>query len=312
MNILVSAIGSMSSEAVIKSLRRIENVKIIGCDIYKAKWIYPSKLVDVFYQVSRADSFTYINDIIDICLKENIEYFFPLTDLEIDILTEYRYLFDNNGIVLCISSSDTINICRDKKKLFDFLSNTKGLLLLPTYNYENICNCVNFDHFVAKPKKGRSSEGLYIFDDIKKLDILIKDKQSYIFQPYIKGSINTIDVVVDTFNNLFFVSREELIRTKNGAGITVRLFNEERLYQSIKSLTNKINFTGCFNVEFIFNGDDYLLMDINPRFSAGIAFSQSVGYDFVRNHLKAFMHEKIDPPLNYKERIICKRYIEYF
>jgi carbamoyl-phosphate synthase large subunit len=35
-------------------------------------------------------------------------------------------------------------------------------------------------------------------------------------------------------------------------------------------------------------------MDINPRFSAGIAFSKFAGYDFVKNSFKILEGEDVD------------------
>lgn len=312
MNILLSALGSMSSEAVIKSLRKIEDVKIIGCDMYPQSWIYPSKLVDVFYQVPRADSLLYIHKILEICTRENVDYFFPLTDLEIDTLIKSIDLFENKGVKVCISPKDVIQICRDKKKLFEYFSFDGDLSLLPTYDYQAFCNAKIDGLFVAKPRQGRSSEGVYVLDDFHKIGVLIDNPQLYIFQPFVKGTVITVDIVKDSYNNSFFVSREELIRTKNGAGITIKLFNNEELRSIVKKLITRLNFLGCFNIEFISDGTHYFLMDINPRFSAGIAFSNITGYDFVQNHLNVFMNRKIDNGINYSDRILCKRYVEYF
>lgn len=302
----------MSSEAIIKSLRKNKDVKIIGCDIYPQSWIYPSKLVDVFYQVPRADSLLYIHKILEICERENVDYFFPLTDLEIDVLIQSIDLFENKAIKVCISPKDVIQICRDKKELFEYFSLDGDLSLLPTYDYQAFCNAKIDGLFVAKPKQGRSSEGLYILDDFQKIGILINNPQSYIFQPFVKGSVVTVDIVKDSYNNSFFISREELIRTKNGAGITVKLFNDEELSSIVKKLITKLNFLGCFNIEFISDETHYFLMDINPRFSAGIAFSNATGYDFVQNHLNVFMGKNIEKGIDYSERVLCKRYVEYF
>lgn len=310
MNILITAIGSMSSEAVIASLRKLEGIRLIGCDIYEKEWIYPSWLVNVFYQISRADSPDFINDLLTICIREDIQYIFPLTDLEIDVLSDHRDLFEEKGIMICMSPGDVIGICRNKESFFKYLSGTKHLRLLPTYDFNSLMN-INSELVVAKPKRGRSSEGLLIVDDWKKIETLIGNKNDYIFQPFMKGIVVTVDIVRDSFDNFFFVSREELLRTKNGAGITVRLFTDDRLRDSLSALVDRLKFLGCINVEFLYNEESYFLMDINPRFSAGIAFSQSVGYDFVCNHLKVFLGRTIDPGVTYKSSILCKRFVEY-
>lgn len=310
MNILISAIGSMSSEAVISSLRKIEGTRLIGCDIYDREWIYPSTLVDAFYQVPRADCPSYIGELLAVCLREKVEYVMPLTDPEVDVLSINRNIFEENGITLCISADCVIHTCRNKKLFAEYLSGTEDLQLLPTYTFDSLPDIAKYP-LIAKPKTGRSSEGVMIIDQRHQIASLIKDTDKYIIQPYLKGTAVTVDIVCDSFGNVFFISREELLRTKNGAGTTVRLFNNEQIAKSIGAIVSRLHFCGCVNVEFLYDGESYFLMDINPRFSAGIAFSQQAGYDFVRNHLKAFLGEKIDPGISYDSRVMHKRYVEF-
>lgn len=311
MNILISAIGSMSSEAVISSLRKLDGTRLIGCDIYDKEWIYPSMLVDVFYQIPRADSCGYIDELLSICLREDVQYIFPLTDPEVDILSSHRRVFEEKGIVICISPDDVIRVCRDKKLFFDHLSGMEDLRLLPTYTVDSLKE-IKSASMVAKPKTGRSSEDLLIIEDREKIEFLIKDKEKYIFQPFLKGMVVTVDIIRDSFGDFFFIPRKELLRTKNGAGITVRLFNDGQITKSVCALVSRLSFLGCVNVEFLYDGKSYYLMDINPRFSAGIAFSQSTGYDFVHNHLRAFLGDRIDSGIDYESTVLCKRYVEFY
>ena len=51
--ILITAIGSMSTECVIRQLRK-QDVFIVGCDIYPAEWHYESMLCDVVYKAPLA------------------------------------------------------------------------------------------------------------------------------------------------------------------------------------------------------------------------------------------------------------------
>ena len=63
-------------------------------------------------------------------------------------------------------------------------------------------------------------------------------------------------------------------------------------------------------MEFIEKNGKYYIMDINPRFSAGTAFTQKSGYDIVKNHLNCFLDKEIDSPIKIANRILTKRYIE--
>lgn len=309
MNVLVTAIGSMASEAVISSLTNNHGFRIVGCDIYPKSWIYTSNFVESFYQVSRADSESYLEDLIHICDVENINYLIPLTDLEIDVLSENIEIFRNKNIVICISDLNVIHICRDKLLFYRLFACSNEIAVIPTYTYQEID-----DHFfpmVAKPRRGRSSEGLFIAKNRSIIDSTINDLSSYIFQPYVSGDVFTVDFVRDNNGSFFCLPRQELLRTKNGAGITVELKINPIIKDIVEEIINYIPVKGCLNFEFLYDGNTYYLMDINPRFSAGIAFSQLAGYDFVFNHLKVFMGLPIDDPISYSPVIMCKRYLEY-
>lgn len=63
-------------------------------------------------------------------------------------------------------------------------------------------------------------------------------------------------------------------------------------------------------MEFIKNDKGYYLIDINPRFSAGIAFSCKIGYDFINAHLDCFSGVQIPAPLSFYDRIETKYFVE--
>jgi carbamoyl-phosphate synthase large subunit len=303
----------MSSEAVIGSLKQNRNNYIVGCDIYSKNWIAPSILVDSFYQVPFASNDNFVNDILSICAKEKIEYIIPLTDPEIDRLSESREILEKNSLTLCISDKKTIMMCRNKMSLYSLFQADKVINIIPTIDASMTnLNTLNLP-LIAKPKLGRSSEGIFkIFCEsdlryfINKFPI-----EYYILQPLFSGEIYTVDLIRNAISgNCFSIVRQELIRTVNGAGITIKLTKNDQISEMAKNISKKIDIKGCVNFEFIKHDQKFYLMDINPRFSAGIAFSLIAGYNFVVNHMNCFKNMEIDPPIEYKEQILSKRYYE--
>ena len=63
-------------------------------------------------------------------------------------------------------------------------------------------------------------------------------------------------------------------------------------------------------MEFIKNEKGYFLIDINPRFSAGIAFSCKTGYDFINAHLDCFIGKALPPQVDIIPKIEVKFFIE--
>lgn len=310
--VLVTAIGSFSADTVIQTLKQQFDFRVIGCDINPAEWLALSSETDKFYKISSSrKEELYISEIFDICSRENVDYLIPLTDPEVDILSIYSKDLLKIGVTLCLADNKTVEICRNKYKLYDFFRSDNIVNVIPTYSVDEIFQHDNLNYpLIAKPSCGRSSEGLYIISTPKELNGIL-DKKDYIVQPLYKGEIFTVDYVRNSKNGKdFSVPRKELIRTVNGAGLTVEIVNENILNEIASHIGTQLNINGCLNMEFIFYNNLYYLMDINPRFSAGVAFSLLAGYDMVASHINCFTDRDINQPGSYKLLTITRKYTE--
>lgn len=308
MTILLTAIGSFSADCVVSSLKR-DGHRVIGCDIYPSEWHPVSKDCDKVYQVPFATiELDYVNALLDICRVENVDLLFPLTDLEIDVLNNYREDFKAEGINLCIQSEYCLSIARNKYEMSQLFAEDEFIKTPKTCLASEALEVISFP-VIAKPYNGRSSEGLMKL--MSKDDLcLIDNREKYILQELLPGNVYTVDYVRDIYGNDFSVPREELLRTKNGAGTTVRVVPDERVQKMVSYIGKKLGIVGCVNMEFIHHEHDFYLIDINPRFSAGVAFSCCVGYDMVTSHLNACLANSIEKPAAFDEQIIAKRYKE--
>ena len=304
---LVTAIGSMSGETVIQSLKKFPNSTVIGCDIHPREWVYNSLLVDHFYQLPKAYESNYISSINKIIKTHSVDFVLPLTDPEVDQLA--LYINDILGAKVCISSPEDILIARDKYKVNQMFKNS-SVEIIPTYETNEIEPKIFKDKLIAKPKKGRSSEGIFFLNSYEEFRNLKKDLSQYIFQPFINGEIVTVDYLRDNLGNNYSLPRKELLRTANGAGLTVEIFEDKALSDLTDVIGEELNVTGCINIEFIKTENTYYLMDINPRFSAGVGYSIMAGYDFVKQSILAFEDRKISTFEKIEKGIYCKKYTD--
>ena len=306
--ILITAIGSFSADCVIRVLKQ-NGFYVVGTDIYPAEWLFESILCDKVYQAPFAtDSKAYISFLTKVVVDENIKGIIPLTDVEIDVINLFRTELEELGVTIYSQSAKTLSIARNKISLSEFFSKD-NLVKVPKFtNSESLTNDFILPA-IAKPINGRSSEGIVRIQSSNDLCVF-KGRDNYIIQELLDGAVCTVDYVRDNFGNDFLVPREELLRTKNGAGTTVRIFSDNKLAKLVSHIGEEIGIIGSVNMEFIMNNDEFFLIDINPRFSAGVAFSNFVGYDMVLNHIKAIKGFEIDRGCNFKEQIICKHYFE--
>lgn len=309
MRILITAIGSMSAECAINRLRE-KGHYVVGCDIYPAEWHIESKLCDAFHRAPYAtDEKEYVGFLLETCREHRLGHIIPLTDLEIDVLNRHRGCFGAAGIVLCMQSAEVLSIARDKYRLFQKFAEDGAVPTPRTCLLSEPDPAIPYP-CIAKPYNGRSSEGL-IRNATREQVQAIGDKEAYILQEQIAGPIITVDYCRSAAHGTdAAVPRQELLRTKNGAGLTVQVKDAPDIIRLASHIGNALGINGCVNMEFISNGGRYYLIDINPRFSAGVAFSVVSGYDMVNSHMNCFEGKPIAGQPAIQENIIIKKYQE--
>lgn len=309
MRFLVTAIGSMSAECVIKCLKAKKHF-VIGCDIYPGEWHYESKICDKFIRAPYATcEDDYIQFLLNTCIRYNLNYIIPLTDLEIDVINRQRNRFDEKHIILCMQTQAVLSVARNKFVLSQTFNDDICVPSIKTSLLTSIPVDFPFP-CIAKPYNGRSSEGLLRNASLEQI-MAIKNKEDYIIQEQITGYVYTVDYCRSAMTGRdVAIPRLELLRTKNGAGLTIQITPDENLIRLASHIGNALDINGCVNFEFILNKERYYLIDVNPRFSAGIAFSCLTGYDMIMNHIYCFTNKDIEGPISLKKQIMIKKYDE--
>jgi len=307
-NFLITSIGSYSADCAINSLKNSFDGKFYGCDIYPAEWHAVSKKFDAVYHAPLVSNVKkYYDFILNLCNNHDINIIIPLTDIEVDFFNYYRVDFEQKNIIVTISNEYSISFSRSKKKINQYVSQN-DFDNIPTFLYEEI-EKAKFP-LIAKPIHGRSSEGIIRINKIENVDKNL-DYSNYIFQEIIEGNICTVDYIRSSKSRRSFsLPRIELLRTANGAGMTIKTIRSNKLRELVEKIGTDLNFNGCINMEFIVSGNNFYLMDVNPRLSAGIGFSKLAGYDFVKNHVSAFIDDDIEKGTRYELLIAQKKMIE--
>lgn len=312
----ITSLGSVSADITIKSLKRM-GFRLVGCDIYPKEWVADAYNVDVFYQAPYvADNVAYLEFVHKVCEEEKVDYLLPLIDIEVDLLNKHREWFEKHGVCLCMSPEETLNICRNKKILAEFIDkNCPCITTIPTASLKDIREVPWTYPLVCKPFNGRSSQGLrYIYSDQEwELFAETADKENYIVQPFIRGPIVMVEIVRNPeTNQTVAITRQELLSTPHGCGTTVLMYQDTQLEADCVELANTLGITGCVNFEFIRDDQGiYHFVECNPRFSAGVEFSCLQGYEVIINHMRCFMGEAIDSYVFQHKRIIARKYEEY-
>lgn len=318
-NVLVTALGSVAGDIVIKSLKRLGH-RVIGSDV-NPRWCIPDAYnVDVFYDgVYSTDVEAYLSWVEDICAKEHIDFIFPMTDVEVDVFNANRKRVAKMGAVPCISPKAALDIARNKEKLPKFVNEH-----CPEITTIETCPLAEYTEgqydypLILKPYDGRSSIGLYRIYDKDAWDsalAVIKDSERYIVQPLVKGSVVVTELCRSPkTGTCVVVCREELLATQHQCGLSVMMFHDEALEAQVRHLADELGICGSVNFEWIKDEcGAYHFMECNSRFSAGAEFTVMEGYDLVANHLRCFENPEQDiDGFEFKQRMVISRKYEEF
>lgn len=315
-SVLVTSTGSVATDITIKSLKRM-GYRVVGCNIYPKEWVVESCEMDMFYQIPPVNkNEEYLEAIKGICVKEEISFIFPMIDYEIDLLTKNRDWFLEHDVTLCISSDESLEYTRNKKKLQDFIErecpNTHAI---PTKMLRDIDELEWDFPVVCKPYNGRSSQGLkYIYNQEEWEEFRKSaDKDTYIVEPFIDGPLVMVEIVRQKDpHKVVAMTRREIMSTPHGCSLVVLVYQDKKLEEASKELADKLDVLGDINFEYIMAKDDtYYLVECNPRFSAGCEFACIGGYDCIENHLKCFLGKEIEDYHFKHNMIIARKYEEY-
>lgn len=179
--VLVTCVGSGVGQSVVDSLNLKRNYKIVGCDGNRN--VYAHSFCDKFYKVRSLYADGYIQELIAICIENDIDIVIPGHDHELSLFSENIEKFIEKGIIVLVSEPSVTKISRDKQEWYNFFA-PKGCKIVPTISVKEFNLNVDTSIFpaIVKPSGGSASQGISIINTVGDLKGL---KEEDIIQPYL-------------------------------------------------------------------------------------------------------------------------------
>lgn len=304
MNILVTSAGRrVKIIEYFKNALKIEKGKVIAtdCDI-NAPALY---FADAFEIVPRIDSLNYIDIILQICKKHDIDAILSLIDPELGLLAQNKKRFDENNIKLILSPYELVEMSFDKCKTFEYLSKL-GVPTVPTYqNLNEVLELITENKLsfplVIKPARGSASIGIFIVENEYELKEQFVKNDNQIIQPFFKDKEFGIDVYVDMVSGkLVDIFIKEKIRMRAGETDKSISVNNEKIVKIVEQLISKSGFIGPIDIDCFEYKGEYYLSEINPRFGGGYPHAYEQGCNFMELIVKNLNNEENKPYKNLK------------
>jgi carbamoyl-phosphate synthase large subunit len=243
---------------------------------------------DGYFHVSRVTDASYSDELIKICIDNNIKLVVPTLDTELIPLSENVTRFREKGIHVIISTPEMVRICRDKKKLFHYFDSI-GFPRTPEINPEN----PEFPIFV-KPIDGSSSIGTMIIKDEFQYSKKLLEGSNLVFLKYLSPSEFsefTIDLYYNRGSKLVCAVPRERLEIRNGE-VSKSVTRKDQLYKTIFEVFSKCEgFIGCITLQVFRsrNSNEIIGIEINPRFGGGYPLSYRAGANYPEYLIKEYL-----------------------
>lgn len=281
MNYLMLSVGRRGE--LLKNFRKsiAEGSKLIATDLSPyAPALY---FADKQYLVPRIDDPSYIDTILDICKKEEIDAVTTFIDPEIELLAKNRDHFAELGVEVLAPYEHTAQLCFNKYLMFRHLVQS-GIPTVKTWGTIEEFDQANqgFPVFV-KPRTGSGSVGARKVNSHEELAIAMAEDSSLIIQEYMDCLDLDADVYIDTISHeaVSAFSKKKIETRIGGASKTVS-FKDEKLFAFIQQICKVLKFNGPVDMDFFYRDGQYYLSEVNPRFGGAYLHAYGAGVDFIK------------------------------
>lgn len=261
----------------------------------------------------------YIDALLEIVKKENIQVIIPLIDAELMVLSEARELFLEYQADIMISTLDHVAIAFDKYRTYRFFK-TIGLPTPETHLVEELSRNKEYPNgykhlfpAVLKPRYGAATEGIIICNDMDYVFFLQSRGKlaDYLLQKKVEGVEVTIDILGDGHGRMIGAVQRRRLKIRAGEverGVTVKY---KSLENYILIFSRQYSPYGVINIQCFYDEerDKVNYIEINPRFGGGYPLAYYAGANFPRLIRRMLGGENLQENVcDYEEGLIMTRY----
>lgn len=338
---LLTSVGNLISPSQIDSLKNNpghRKVKLIGTDMIEHA--VGKYMVEEFYKVPGGEDSEYINTILDICRKENVDVILPVSNEEALALSKHRDLFEDIGAVIATSEYKTLELALNKGKAYSFLKE-QGLACPKFYIAKSLKDFISSVYklgfpetrVMMKPSTGRGGRGARILTNENLISHLLHEKPGSLYadfqsvvktlegvdednfpelivMEYLPGKIHSVDFLAKNGEALIIVPKTRIIGNPSQT-LVGQVEKDEFIEEDIRKISKAFNFEYNINIEMKRSRDGIALpFDINPRIAASVGFCTGAGANLIYYALKLALGENIPSNVVVQDGTKMVRYLK--
>lgn len=314
MNILILSAGTR--DKIVQYFRRSfqGRGKVIATDMSElAPALYDA---DSYYIVPRMTAPDYLETILDICRKEQIDGVLSLIDPELSFLAEHEADFAALGVRVIGSPYELCEMALDKFQMYGWLKdhdyNCARSYMDRAEFYSDIeAGAISYPVFV-KPARGSASISISKVYDRETVDLLFAHEDGLMIQEYLDGQEIGADVYIDLISGeVVSIFTKKKIRMRAGETDKSVSFKDEKLFALIEKFVRESGYRGQIDIDIFDINGTYYISEVNPRFGGGYPHAYECGCDhmlLIENNLMGRANSRNIGA--YKEGIYMMKYNE--
>ena len=314
MNILILSVGTRNK--IIQYFKKVinGNGKVVVTDCSKlAPAMYDA---DKYYVVPRMTDNGYLQVILDICKKEQIDGVLSLIDPELSLLAENESKFNEIGTKVIGSNYELCEMSLDKYEMYSWLSRhgykcAKSYMDKEVFYKDLDAGLITFPVFV-KPARGSASIAISKVYDKETVEVLFQHDENYMIQEFLDGQEIGADVYIDMISHeVVSIFTKKKIKMRAGETDKAVSFKDQKLFELIEKFVKEVGFNGQIDIDIFDINGEYYISEVNPRFGGGYPHAFESGADhmtLIVNNLSG----KVNPVQigNYRENVYMMKYNE--
>ena len=319
--LLITCAGGSTVPSLIQCLRKSDNFNyvLIGVDSVSAE--KTEEILDAYYQVPNGSDIEYSDKLLDIALKEDVDFIMPGSDEEALSISKNINKFNDVGIVPVVSGIDVLTLISDKLKTYKVL--LEHGVKVPEFevinSVEEIKKSLNKYQYpqktvISKPSNSRGGRGLYVFKgednpptwlgsgmresrvDKEEFTDKLLEKVVYkdgLVMPALTVPAYDVDIMAIKGDVKTIVVRERV----NPSGIPFKgnkILNNKAIEKYCIEIAKILELDGLHDIDLMTNSEGgCCIVEVNPRPSGSMAASLIAGIPVIDITILALLGEKV-------------------
>lgn len=281
------------------------------------------------FVVPRFDDPNFLSRMLDICKEFEIDVIFPISSIDLEIMSKHKDDFEKIGTQVSILPYDKLMIANNKIELHRLFSDVMPEEITPTTIEEACWFLSTHPKVCCKLADMCGGKGFAVIDDEKCLDVALfhrfgkkhyiskgqlmqiieKGQYEVILQEYHEGLDYTVSLLADHGEVTHMVGYVGYL-LEFGSIMYGEIKPNEQAFKIADRLVRELELDGNIGIDFILKEDgSVVLLEINPRINASLPFVAKAGCNMAYLRLMQLKGKDVSHwPTPVKEGFKMKKY----